>query len=278
MIFHPILHLWSVCLISKTKGKETMIMQDKQGLICGVANKASIAHAIARSLHREGARLAFTYQGERIKQNVEEIAEGLDSNWVFPCDVTKEEEIRKLFDRIRATMHHLDFMVHSIAFALKDELKRDFHLSSRSGFQIAHDISAYSLIALAREAYPLMRRRGGSILALTYFGSEKVVPNYHVMGAAKASLEASVRYLAADLGPMDIRVNAISAGPVNTLAARGVPGFTKILDFIPERAPLRRNVEVGEIGNAGLFLCSPWASGITGEILHVDCGYNITGM
>lgn len=255
-----------------------MIMQGKQGLICGVANKASIAHAIARALRREGAELAFTYQGERLRRNVEDIAAELDSEWVYPCDVTNEGDIHNLFEQLRVVMHHLDFVVHSIAYAVKDELKKDFHLSSRDGFRIAHDISAYSLIALAREAYPLMRRRGGTILALTYYGSEKVVPNYHVMGAAKASLEASVRYLAADLGPMNIRVNAISAGPVNTLAARGVPGFTKILDIIPERAPLRRNVETEEIGNAGLFLCSPWASGITGEILHVDCGYNITGM
>ncbi len=255
-----------------------MIMQGKQGLIVGVANKASIAHAIAKSLHREGARLAFTYQGDRLKDNVKELAGELGSKLVYPCDVTKPEQIVRLFEWMRDDMPYLDFLVHSIAFADKEELKRSFHLASRDGFLKAQEISAYSLVALAQASLPMMRRRGGSIVALTYLGSGKVVPNYHVMGSAKAALESSVRYLAADLGHFDIRVNAISAGPISTLAARAVPGFTKILDIIPERAPLKRNVEPEEIGDAAMFLCSRWSKGITGEILHVDCGYHVTGM
>ncbi len=255
-----------------------MIMQGKQGLIVGVANKASIAHSIAKSLHREGARLAFTYQGERLKDNVQEIAGELNSKLVYPCDVTKPEQVSRLFEWLREDMHYLDFLIHSIAFADKEELKKDFHLSTRDGFLQAQEISAYSLLALAQAALPMMRRRGGSIVALTYLGSVKVVPNYHLMGAAKASLESTVRYLAADLGHLDIRVNAVSAGPISTLAARAVPGFTKILDIIPERAPLRRNVEPDEVGDTAMFLCSHWSNGITGEIVHVDCGYHVTGM
>jgi enoyl-[acyl-carrier protein] reductase I len=255
-----------------------MIMQDKQGLIVGVANKASIAHSIAKSLHREGALLAFTYQGDRLKSNVQDIAGELNSKLVYPCDVTKPEQVSRLFEWLRDDMHHIDFLIHSIAFADKEELKKDFHLASRDGFLQAQEVSAYSLVALAQAALPMMRRRGGSIVALTYLGSDRVVPNYHMMGAAKAALESSVRYLAADLGHLDIRVNAVSAGPISTLAARAVPGFTKILDIIPERAPLRRNVESDEVGDAAMFLCSHWANGITGEILHVDCGYHVTGM
>lgn len=255
-----------------------MIMQGKQGLICGVANKRSIAHAIAKSLHREGAELAFTYQGEAVKKNVHEIAEELGSDLLFKCDVTKDDDIKKLFHDLKHYMHHIDFVVHSVAFADKEDLKKDFHRTSRHGFGLAHDISAYSLIAIANEAYPLMHAHGGAILTLSYYGAEKVIPGYNVMGVAKASLEASVRYLAADLGHRQVRVNAISAGPVNTLAARGISGFTKILDVIPEKAPLRRNVEVDEVGDAGLFLCSPWSTGITGETLYVDCGYHVVGM
>lgn len=255
-----------------------MIMLGKQGLIVGVANKASIAHAIARSLKREGARLAFTYQSERLKENVQGIAEDLGSRLVYPCDVAKPEQIERLFEWLRDDMSYLDFLVHSIAFADKEELKRAYHLTSREGYLKAQDISAYSLVALAQAALPMMRRRGGAIVALTYLGAERVVPNYHIMGVAKAALESSVRYLAEDLGHLDIRVNAISAGPISTLAARAVPGFTKILDIIPERAPLRRNVEPEEIGDTAAFLCSHWANGITGEVIHVDCGYHITGM
>jgi enoyl-[acyl-carrier protein] reductase I len=255
-----------------------MLMQGKQGLVCGVANKRSIAHAIAKSLHREGAKLAFTYQGERLKKNVEEIANELGSHLLYNCDVSKDEDIKKLFDDVKKDMPHLDFLVHAIAFANKEDLEKSFHTTSREGFKLAHDISAYSLIGMAREALPLMQEKGGAIITLTYYGAEKVVPGYNVMGVAKASLEASVRYLAADLGASNIRVNAISAGPINTLAARGISGFTKILDITPQKAPLRRNVDVDEVGDAGLFMCSSLSRGITGEVLYVDCGYNIVGM
>lgn len=255
-----------------------MVMRGKQGLICGVANKRSIAHSIAKSLHREGAKLAFTYQGDAVKKNVVEIADELDSDFVYKCDVTKDQDVQTMFHDLRKDMHHIDFLVHSLAFANKEDLKKDFHKTSREGFALAHDISAYSLILLSHGALPLMHDHGGSILTLSYYGAEKVIPGYNVMGVAKASLEASVRYLAADLGGRKIRVNAISAGPVNTLAARGIAGFTKILDIVPERAPLKRNVEVDEVGDAGLFLCSPWSSGITGETLYVDCGYHVVGM
>ncbi len=255
-----------------------MLMQGKQGLICGVANKRSIAHAIAKSLHREGAKLAFTYQGERLKKNVEEIATELDSKLLYDCDVTKDEDIKRLFEVVAKDMPQIDFLVHSIAFANKEDLEKNFHTTTRDGFKLAHDISAYSLIGMAREAMPLMSEKGGSIVALTYYGSEKVIPGYNVMGVAKASLEASVRYLAADIGQHKIRVNAVSAGPINTLAARGISGFTKILDITPQKAPLRRNVEVDEVGDAAMFLCSSLSRGITGEIMYVDCGYNITGM
>jgi enoyl-[acyl-carrier protein] reductase I len=255
-----------------------MVMRGKQGLICGVANKRSIAHSIAKSLHREGAKLAFTYQGDAVKKNVVEIADELDSDFVYKCDVTKDQDVQTMFHDLRKDMHHIDFLVHSLAFANKEDLKKDFHKTSREGFALAHDISAYSLILLSHGALPLMHDHGGSILTLSYYGAEKVIPGYNVMGVAKASLEACVRYLAADLGERKIRVNAISAGPVNTLAARGIAGFTKILDIVPERAPLKRNVEVDEVGDAGLFLCSPWSSGITGETLYVDCGYHVVGM
>ncbi len=255
-----------------------MVMRGKQGLICGVANKRSIAHSIAKSLHREGAKLAFTYQGDAVKKNVVEIADELDSDFVYKCDVTKDQDVQTMFHDLRKDMHHIDFLVHSLAFTNKEDLKKDFHKTSREGFALAHDISAYSLILLSHGALPLMHDHGGSILTLSYYGAEKVIPGYNVMGVAKASLEASVRYLAADLGGRKIRVNAISAGPVNTLAARGIAGFTKILDIVPERAPLKRNVEVDEVGDAGLFLCSSWASGITGETLYVDCGYHVVGM
>ena len=255
-----------------------MLMQGKQGLICGVANKRSIAHAITKSLAREGAKLAFTYQGERLKRNVEEIATELGSNLLYDCDVTKDDDIKRLFEAVSKDMPHIDFLVHSIAYAQKDDLEKPFSTTSREGFRVAHDISAYSLIGMAREAMPLMKEKGGAIVALTYYGAEKVIPGYNVMGVAKASLEASVRYLAADLGPSNIRVNAISAGPINTLAARGISGFTKILDITPQKAPLRRNVEVDEVGDASLFMVSPLSRGITGEIMYVDCGYNITGM
>ncbi|MCB0834128.1 MAG: enoyl-ACP reductase [Bacteroidetes bacterium] len=255
-----------------------MLMQGKQGLVCGVANKRSIAHAIAKSLHREGAKLAFTYQGDRLKKNVEEIAGELGSKLLYNCDVTKDEDIKKLFEDVKKDLGHLDFLVHAIAFANKDDLEKNFSTTSREGFRVAHDISAYSLIGVSREAAPLMQAHGGSIVTLSYYGAEKVIPGYNVMGVAKASLEASVRYLAADLGQHNIRVNAVSAGPINTLAARGISGFTKILDMTPQKAPLKRNVEVDEVGDAALFMLSSLSRGITGEVLYVDCGYNIVGM
>ncbi len=255
-----------------------MLMQGKQGLICGVANKRSIAHSIAKSLHREGARLAFSYQSDVLRDNVEEIAAELDSKLLYRCDASKDHDVEKLFQDLKEEMPHIDFLVHSMAFADKEDLKKDFHRTSREGFMLAHNISSYSLVTLANHAYPLMHTHGGAILTLSYYGAEKVVPGYNVMGVAKASLEASVRYLAADLGHRQVRVNAISAGPINTLAARGISGFTKILDYYPDKAPLKRNVDVDEVGDAGLFMCSHLSRGITGEVLYVDCGYHIMGM
>jgi len=192
--------------------------------------------------------------------------------------VTKDDDIKKLFELVQKDMPHLDFLIHSIAFANKEDLEKGFNTTSREGFRLAHDISAYSLVGLAREAFPLMKEKGGAIVAMTYYGAEKVIPGYNVMGVAKASLEASVRYLAADIGQNNIRVNAVSAGPINTLAARGISGFTKILEITPQKAPLRRNVEVDEVGDAAMFLCSPLSRGITGEVVYVDCGYHIVGM
>ena len=254
------------------------LLDGKTGLVCGVANKRSIAWAIAQALSGAGMRLAFTYQGERLKDNVEELAVTLPGSVLYPLDVTSDDEVGALFTGIERDFGRLDALVHSIAFARPEDLKTDFVATEREGFRVAHDISAYSLVGLTRGAMPLMERAGGgAVLALTYYGAEKVTPGYNVMGVAKASLEASVRYLAANLGPKGIRVNAISAGPVNTLAARGVRGFTVMLSHHAEKAPLRRNVELREIGDAALFLLSPMASGITGEVLYVDCGYHVMG-
>jgi enoyl-[acyl-carrier protein] reductase I len=254
-------------------------LEGKTGIIFGVANKRSIAWGIAQALAREGMRLAFTYQGERLKANVEELASPLQAPLILPCDVTVDGDIESVFKAVEDSFGRLDTLVHSVAFAPKEDLENDFVKTSREGFKTAHDISAYSLVALTRAAVPLMNRNGGgSVLALTYYGAQKAVEGYNVMGVAKASLEASVRYLASNLGPQNIRVNAISAGPVNTLAARGIKGFTSMLHHHAEKAPLRRNVELEEIGNAGLFLCSSMSSGITGEVMFVDCGYNIVGL
>ena len=255
------------------------LLEGKTGIIFGVANKRSIAWAIAQSLAREGMRLAFTYQGERLKEGVESLSSTLPGSMLLPCDVTNDSEIDSVFRAVDEKFGRLDSLVHSVAFAPKEDLEREFLLTSRDGFKLAHDISAYSLVVLTRAAAPLMLKNGGgSVLALTYYGAQKAVEGYNVMGVAKASLEASVRYLAANLGPQNIRVNAISAGPVNTLAARGIKGFTGMLHHHAEKAPLRRNVELEEIGNAGLFLVSNMSSGITGEVMFVDAGYNIVGL
>jgi enoyl-[acyl-carrier protein] reductase I len=252
------------------------LLDGKHGLILGVANKRSIAWAIAQALAGAGMRLAFTYQGDRLKGNVEELATTLPGSVLYPCDVGSDTDIIGVFDALARDFGVLDTLVHSVAYAQREDLENDFLGTSREGFRVAHDVSAYSLVAVTRAAVPLLEKSGqGSVIAMTYLGSEKVVTRYNVMGVAKAALESSVRYLAADLGPRGIRVNAISAGPVNTLAARGIKGFTQILRHHAEAAPLKRNVELREVGDAGLFLASPMSSGITGEVLFVDCGYNI---
>jgi enoyl-[acyl-carrier protein] reductase I len=256
------------------------LLEGKTGIVFGVANKRSIAWAIAQSLAREGMRLAFTYQGERLKESVEALTSAsMPDALLLPCDVTNDGEIEAVFQRVGAEFGHLDALLHSVAYAPKEDLEGEFVNTSREGFKLAHDISAYSLVALTRAALPYFEKAGGgSVLALTYLGATKAVEGYNVMGVAKASLEASMRYLAANLGPRNIRVNALSAGPVNTLAARGIRGFTSMLHHHAERAPLHRNVELEEIGNTGLFLLSPMSSGITGEVMFVDCGYNIVGL
>jgi enoyl-[acyl-carrier protein] reductase I len=253
-----------------------MLLQGKTALIVGVANKRSIAWGIAEAFHREGARLAFNYQGERLKENVEGLAAGLSGSVVFPCDVTKDSEIDALFANVRSAFGRLDILVHCVAFAKKEDLEGAFSTTSRDGFGMALDISAYSLTALAQRAAPLMEG-GGSIVALTYLGSERVVPKYNVMGVAKAALEASIRYLAYDLGAKNIRVNGISAGPINTLAARGIAGFTSILQHVREKSPLPRNTEPAEVGDTAVFLCSDMGRGVTGEVIYVDNGFHIMG-
>jgi len=255
------------------------LLDGKTGIIFGVANKRSIAWAIAQALAREGMRLAFTYQGDRLKENVEELCSTLIDPLLLPCDVTVDAEIDAVVREVDSAFGRLDTLVHSVAFAPREDLEGDFVNTSREGFKLAHDISAYSLVALTRAALPLFEKSGGgSVLAMSYYGAEKAVEGYNLMGVAKASLEASIRYLAANLGPKNVRVNAISAGPVNTLAARGIKGFTGMLKHHAERAPLRRNVELDEIGEAALFLCSKMSSAITGEIMYVDCGYNVIGL
>jgi enoyl-[acyl-carrier protein] reductase I len=250
-------------------------LKGKVAVVFGLANKRSIAWAICQRLSEAGASLAICYQNERLQRDAEELAADLPSAKTFRCDVSIDADIDAVFEQLKNAYGKLDILVHSIGFA--PNIKNDVLHTAREDFRIAHDISAYSLIALARAAEPLMPE-GGSILTLTYYGSQKVFPNYNIMGVAKAALEATVRYLAADLGAKRIRVNAISAGPIKTLAARGISDFTKILNAVEERAPLHRNVDALEVGNAALFLSSDLASGITGEITFVDCGYNITGL
>ena len=254
------------------------MLQNKFGIIFGVANKRSIAWATAQSLHEAGARLAFTYQGDRLKENVESLtSETMPGSLLLPCDVTKQVEVDETFKRVGEEFGRLDFLIHSIAYAPREALTGGFVDTSREAFVTALEVSAFSLAQLARAATPLMTE-GGSIVCMTYYGAEKVVAGYNVMGVAKSALEASTRYLANDLGPRNIRVNAISAGPIQTLSARGVADFSSMLKHAAERAPLRRNVEAREVGNTVLFLCSPMASAITGEVIYVDCGYNIMGI
>lgn len=254
------------------------LLSGKNFVIMGVANKRSIAWGIAQSLHKAGATLIFTYQGERLKKNVEELVETLDSQKkvLIPCDVTSDEDIQTAFHEIKEQVGVIHGLAHCIAFAKTEELEGDFVNTSRDGYRVAQDISAYSLIAVSKSAKEIMTE-GGSILTLTYLGGERVIPNYNVMGVAKAALDASVKYLAADLGRNNIRVNAISAGPIRTLAAKGISDFNKILSNIEEKAPLRRTVDQTEVGDTALFLMSHLSRGITGEMIHVDAGYHILG-
>jgi enoyl-[acyl-carrier protein] reductase I len=254
------------------------LLEGKKAAIFGVANDRSIAWAISEALHSEGAELAFTFAGEILEKRVRPLAEGIGSKIVLPCDVTKDEEIEKVFATIKNEWGGLDILIHAIAFANKEDLANPYVQTSRQGFHLALDVSAYSMVALARHAAPLMEGGGGSMLTLTYMGSERVIPNYNVMGVAKAALEASVRYLAHDLGPKRIRVNAISAGPIRTLAASGIADFKSMLHHVSDRAPLKRNIDAEEVGKTALFLCSDWGSAVTGEVLHVDAGYSIMGM
>ena len=252
-----------------------MLLDGKNGLIIGVANKHSIAWAIARSAVNQGARLLFNYQNERLRENVEELVATMPGAKAFPCDVGDDAQIAALMQSVGKETAKLDFLVHSIAFAPREELTGQFVNTTRQGFATALDVSAYSLVAVTRAALPLMTD-GGSVVTLTYLGAERVVPHYNVMGVAKAALEATVRYLAHDLGPKNIRVNAISAGPIKTLAARGVSGISKMVDHHRAFAPLRRATEQGEVGDTALFLVSPLGRGITGEVIYVDGGYHIS--
>lgn len=254
------------------------MLKGKKGVIFGVANERSIAWAISQALHQEGAELAFTYAGEILEKRVRPLAAGIGARIIVPCDVTKDEEIDRVFHTLKEEWGGLDILIHAIAYANREDLSNPYFQTGRQGFHLALDVSAYSLVALARQAAPLMEGRKGSILTMTYMGSEKVIPNYNVMGVAKAALEASVRYLAHDLGPRGIRVNAISAGPIKTLAASGIAGFKEMLHYSSERAPLKRNIDAEEVGRSALYLVSDMASAITGEVVHVDAGYNIMGM
>jgi enoyl-[acyl-carrier protein] reductase I len=254
------------------------LLNGKVGVVFGVANKRSIAWGICKAVRGAGSRLALNYQNERMESGVRELAAELEDPWLGPCDVMKEAEIDTFFQGVKQKFGGIDFLVHSIAFAKREELGGSFVDTSLDGYLLAQQVSVYSLVALARRAAPLMEGRGGSILTLSYYGAEKVVPNYNVMGVAKAALEATVRYLANDLGPKGIRVNAISAGPIKTLSAMGVADFSSILEKVAQKAPLRRTVTTEDVGHAGLFLLSPMANGVTGQVLYVDAGYSIMGM
>jgi len=251
----------------------------KKALIVGIASNRSIAYGIARAMHREGAELAFSYASERLKSRVEKFAAEFGSDIVIPCDVSIDSEITGLFEQLGKHWDSLDIMVHSVAFAPREALDGDYLENlDREGFRIAHDISSYSLAAMAKAGRAMMQNTNGAIITMTYLGSERALPNYNVMGVAKASLEANVRYLAAALGPEGIRVNSISAGPLKTLASAGIGSFKKILDEVAHNSPLRRNVTIEDVGNTAAFLCSDLASGITGENIYVDSGYNIVSM
>jgi enoyl-[acyl-carrier protein] reductase I len=253
-----------------------MLLDGKKGLIIGVANKHSIAWAIAQAAAREGAQLFFNYQNDRLRENVEELVGGLPGSGAIACDVGDDGQIEALMKQVGAKFGRLDFVIHSVAFAPREELTGQFVNTTRQGFATALDVSAYSLVAVSRAAVPLMSQ-GGAIVTLTYLGSERVVPHYNVMGVAKAALEATVRYLAHDLGPKNIRVNAVSAGPIKTLAARGVSGISKMVDHHKQFAPLRRATEQAEVGDTALYLISSLGRGVTGEVIYVDGGYHILG-
>ncbi len=254
-------------------------LKDKKVLIVGLASTRSIAWGIAEAMKREGADLAFTYQNEKLRDRVEKMASECKSEVVVPCDVSSDEQIEAVFDHIDDYWDHLDVIIHSVAFAPRNELGGDYLDSvTRDGFNVAHEISSYSFAALAKAGRHMMQGRNAALLTLSYLGAQKAIPNYNVMGPAKASLEANVRYMAQALGPENIRVNAVSAGPIRTLAAAGISGFKNMMDSVEETSPLRRNVTTEEVGNTAAFLCSDLASGITGEVTYVDAGYNIIGM
>lgn len=254
------------------------LFEGRRVLIFGIANERSIAWGIAQAMHEQGASFIVTYAGEVLEKRVRPLAESIDAELIVPCDVTDDEQVERCFEQIRGKWDGIDVLVHAIAFANREDLEGRFIDTSRAGFLMAHEISVFSLVHLAHHAAPLLQQRRGNIVTMSYYGSEKVVTNYNVMGVAKAALEASVRYLAADLGPDGIRVNAISAGPIKTLAASGVRGFKGILSAVEAKTPMRRNVTQADVGNAALFLCSDLAAGVTGEILYVDSGYNIMGL
>ncbi|PYR85397.1 MAG: NADH-specific enoyl-ACP reductase [Acidobacteria bacterium] len=256
----------------------TRLLEGKTGLIMGIANKRSIAWGVANSVNSAGARLFLTHQNERLGENVRELAPLLNNPMVLPCDVASDEQIQALMDRIREEAGHLDFLVHALAYAPREALSGMYAETKRADFAVALDVSAYSLAAISRAALPLMQDRQASIVTLTYFGSERVIQNYNVMGVAKAALEASVRYLANDLGPQGIRVNAISAGPIKTLASSAVSGISNMIKLHAERAPLRKQVDIDEVGDTALFLVSPLSRGISGEVIYVDGGYHILGV
>jgi enoyl-[acyl-carrier protein] reductase I len=252
-------------------------LKGKTALVLGVANQRSLAWAIASALAKAGCRIAFTYQGERLQENVTALASKIPGSLVMACDVMSDEQVDGVFSQLRGQFGKLDILIHSIAFARREELEGEFRATTREGWRIALDVSAYSLVALAKRASRLMEKEGGSIVALSFLGSHRVFPNYNVMGTAKAALEQAARHLACELGPENIRVNVISAGPVPTLSARGITGFGMLATHHRKYAPLGRNIEASEVGDAALFLCSPLASGITGTTLYVDAGYHIMG-
>ena len=253
------------------------ILDDKIALIFGVANSHSIAWGIAQALHREGAQLAFSYAGTPLLRRVSPLAEQVGADFVEPCDLSSDEDIETLFTKVSADLGSIDIIIHSVAFANREDLSGPYYATSREGFQLALDVSCYSFTAMVRHALPLFNP-GSSCLAMTYYGAEKAVRHYNVMGVAKAALEASVRYLAADLGPLSHRVNAISAGPIRTLAAAGVPGFKAMHREFTDLAPLQRNVSIEDVGNSAVYLCSDLAAGVTGEVHYVDAGFNVIGL